>query len=90
MKRVLRFLICFVSSFAALYLSGYGNLMNDISPSLVATTFIGSVLVLSVVVTLVWETYLNCKNKINELSYRIEKLEEENERLKSGNGSSNS
>ena len=34
MKRALRIFICCLVSFIAVYLSGYGNLMNDISESL--------------------------------------------------------
>lgn len=82
MKRFLRFIISFVASFVALFLSGYVNFINQIHSSLVITTFFGSALVLSAIFMLVWEMYLNCMNKIHELSYRIEKLEEENEKLK--------
>lgn len=76
MKRALSALICFVVSFIIVYLSGYGNLMNDISESLAITTFIGAVLVLSIILILLWEMHLSLKGKINDLSKRIEELEE--------------
>ena len=72
MKRALRVLICCFVSFIAVYLSGYGNLMNDISESLVVTTFLGAVFVLSIVFILIWEMYL----KIIDLTKRIEELEQ--------------
>ena len=75
MKKVLRFLLCCAISFAVVYLSGYGNLMNDLSDSLVAVTFFGAVIVLSILVFLLLEMYLSFKNKIGELSNRIEELE---------------
>ena len=75
MKRVLRYLLCLVISFLVVYLSGYGNLMNDLSDSLVAVTFIGAVIVLSILAFLLLEMYLSFKNKIGELSNRIEELE---------------
>ncbi len=75
MKRVLRFLLCCAVSFAVVYLSGYGNLMNDLSDSLVAVTLIGAVIVLSILVFLLLEMYLSFKSKIEELSSRIDELE---------------
>ena len=76
MKRALRVLICCFVSFIAVYLSGYGNLMNDISESLVVTTFLGAVFVLSIVFILIWEMYLGFRNKISNLTKRIEELEQ--------------
>ena len=75
MKRVIRFFVCCIISFVVVYLSGYGNLMNDISESLAITTLLGAVLVLSILVFLVIEMYLNFKNKISQLSKRIDELE---------------
>ena len=82
MKRVLRILICCLVSVIVVYFSGYGNLMDDISESLAVTTFIGAVLVLSMVLILLLECYLNLKNKINMLSKRIDELEEKNRATK--------
>lgn len=76
MKRVLRFLVCFVVLLAALWLSGYGNLMNDISESLAITSFIGASVVLAIIAFLIWEMYLHFKNKIAVLTKKIEELEE--------------
>ena len=75
MKRVIRFFVCCIISFVVVYLSGYGNLMNDISESLAITTLLGAVLVLSILVFLVIEMYLNFKNQISQLSKRIDELE---------------
>ena len=75
MWKLFRFFVCVVISFAVVYLSGYGNLMNDISESLAVTTFCGGGIVLSVIVFLIWEIYLSNKNKINEMTQRIEELE---------------
>ena len=82
MKRVLRILICCLVSVIVVYFSGYGNLMDDISESLAVTTFIGAVLVLSMVLILLLECYLNLKNKISKLSKRIDELEEKNRATK--------
>ena len=82
MKRVLRILICCLVSVIVVYFSGYGNLMDDISESLAVTTFIGAVLVLSMVLILLLECYLNLKNKISMLSKRIDELEEKNSATK--------
>ena len=82
MKRVLRILICCLVSVIVVYFSGYGNLMDDISESLAVTTFIGAVLVLSMVLILLLECYLNLKNKISMLSKRIDELEEKNSETK--------
>ena len=75
MKRALRILICCLISLALVYLSGYGNLMNDISESLAVTTFIGAVIVLSIILILPLEIYVYFKNKFNNLTKRIEELE---------------
>lgn len=75
MKRFLRFLLCCFISLCAVFLSGYGNVMNDISESLAVTTFIGGVLVIALIIFAILEIYLSLKNKISELSARIEELE---------------
>lgn len=78
MKRALRICICLIVSFIVVLLSGYGNLMNDISESLAVTTFLGTMLVLSIFLVLLWELFLSFQVKINELAKRIEELEEKN------------
>lgn len=78
MKRALRIFISLIASFVCVYLSGYGNLMNDISESSAVTAFFGAVLVLTLLTALLWELYLSLKGKISELTKRIEKLEEKN------------
>ncbi len=75
MKRALRSVICLAISFAVVWLSGYGNLMNDISESLAVTAFLGAVLVLAILSFLVWEMYLHFRDAIRELKERIEQLE---------------
>ena len=75
MGRILRFLICCIISFAVVYLSGYGNLMNNIAESLAVSTFCGASIVLSIVIFLLLEMHLSYKNKISELSKRIDELE---------------
>ena len=78
MKRALRICICLIVSFIVVLLSGYGNLMNDISETLAFTTFLGAMLVLSIFLVLLWELFLSFQVKINELAKRIEELEEKN------------
>ena len=80
MKKILRFLICYAVSLIALYISGYGNLVNDISESLAVTSFLLSALIIAVITALIWEIHLNCKNKMQELSDRLDKLEAENKK----------
>ena len=75
MGKILRFFVCCIVSFVVVYLSGYGNLMNDLTDSLVITTFCGASIVLSIVLFLIWELYLSNKRKINELTKRIDELE---------------
>ena len=76
MKRTIRILLCVLISFITVYLSGYGNLMNDISESLAVTTFIGAVVVLAILFSLLLEMYLCFKSKIKELTKRIDELEQ--------------
>ena len=75
MLKIFRFLVCCIVSFAVVYLSGYGNLMNDVSESLAITAFCGASIVLAIVIYLIWEMYLSFKAKIIELSKRIDELE---------------
>ncbi len=75
MGKILRFFVCCIVSFVVVYLSGYGNLMNDLTDSLVVTTFCGASIVLSIVLFLILEIYLSNKHKINELTKRIDELE---------------
>lgn len=76
MNRFLRFLTCLASSFVAVWISGYGNLMNAISESLAITAFLGAVFVLGLLFFLLWEVRLGYKKEIKRLSSRIEALEE--------------
>jgi tellurite resistance protein TehA-like permease len=77
MKRLFDYSICFVTAFLAVYLSGYGNLMNHISESLAYTTFAGAVIVLFLLLVLFLEMYRYFNTKIQKLTKQIEKLEEE-------------
>ena len=72
MFKALRFLISYLVSGVVVYLSGYGNLMEDVMPDVAARTFLLSTLVIAIIVTLVWEMYL----KIIDLTRRIEELEQ--------------
>ena len=76
MKRFLRFLLCCLISLFAVFLSGYGNVMADISESLAATTFVGGVIVIAFIIFAILEVYISLKSKINELSARIRELDE--------------
>ncbi|MBQ9151210.1 MAG: hypothetical protein IJX72_03080 [Clostridia bacterium] len=83
MKRVLRILLCIVASFAALYLTGFGWLMADMTNgSHIVWLFLGTSLLLATVFTLLWELYLHNKQENRELSERIDELEAEIRRLK--------
>lgn len=75
--RVLRFTASYLISFAAISLSGYGELMECVHPDAVPRIFLLSVLVIAVIVTLIWEMHLGNKNKIKELEARISELEEQ-------------
>ena len=76
MFRALRFFISCLVSGVGVYLSGYGNLMEDIMPDVATSTFLLSTLVIAVIVMLIWEMYLGFKKKINDLTKRIEELEQ--------------
>ena len=79
MKKILRFIICYAVSFGALFLCGYSNLMYFISPPLAAYTFCASAFVFAIIIWGILEIHLNIKQKILELSKRIEHLENEND-----------
>lgn len=76
MYKILRFILCYAIAFLALYISGYANLMNDISESLALTTFFLTALVLGVIAFLMLEMYLGFKTKVEKLNARITTLEE--------------
>lgn len=76
MYKILRFILCYAIAFLALYISGYVNLMNDISESLAVTTFFLTALVLGVIAFLMLEMYLGFKTKVEKLNARITTLEE--------------
>jgi len=75
MKRALRLVICLAISFAVVWLSGYRNLMNDISESLAVTAFLGAVLILTMLVFGMWAMYWHFQGTMRELKKRIEQLE---------------
>ena len=74
--RASRFLISCLVSCVIVYLSGYGNLMENLMPDLATRTFLLSSLVIAVIIMLIWEMYLIFRNKINDLTKRIEELEQ--------------
>lgn len=71
--KVLRFLASYIISGAALYLSGYRYLVENVAPPKGATTFFLFSLIIAVIVTLIWELYL----KVNRLAKRLETLEQD-------------
>ena len=75
----LRFLLCVFIPLSAVFLSGYGNVMADISDSLAATTFVGGVLVIAFIIFAILEIYLSLKKKINELEARLSALDGKND-----------
>ena len=83
MKRVLRILLCIVASFAALYLTGFGWLMDDMTNgSRIVWLFLGTSLLVATGFVLLWELYLHCKQEARELSERVDELEAEIRQLK--------
>lgn len=50
MKRFFRYLIAYAISLILVFLSGYGNLMENISESLAVTSFIGATVILSLII----------------------------------------
>ncbi len=82
MKRALRILLCYVASFAMLFLTGFGWLLPAVeNESRMLWLFLGSALVLSLIFTLIWELYLHSKDQMQELSLRVDELEAEIRRL---------
>ena len=74
--RALRFLVSYLVSGVAVYLSGYGNLMEDVVPDVATRTFLLATLVIAVMAMLIWEMYLGFRNRINDLTKRIEEFEQ--------------
>ena len=82
MKRALRILLCYVASFAGLWLIGFGWLMSSMeNGAQMAWLFLGAALLLSLVFTLIWELYLHSKDQVRKLTARIDELEAEIRRL---------
>ena len=83
MKRLVRILLCIIASFAALYLTGFGWLMADMTNgSRIVWLFLGTSLLLATIFVLLWELYLYSKRETSELTERIDELEAEIRRLK--------
>ena len=77
MMRILRIAACYLLSCAALYLCGYGNLLEAVpSPEKAAAVFLLTALIPAALAAGLWETYLGQKKRIDELSRRVEALEE--------------
>ena len=74
--KILRFLLCFAISFVSVYLSGYKLFVNDIHPTSGIMGFFGAVLVFSIIAFVILERFLKLQKKIDDLSYRVEQLEE--------------
>lgn len=70
--KILRFLASYIISGVAIYLSGYGNLVENVAPPKGSITFFLFSLIIAVIVTLIWELYL----KIIDLSKRLKEMEE--------------
>ena len=71
--KILRFLAAYIISGVAIYLGGYGNLVENVAPPKAEITFFLFSLIIAVIVTLIWEMYL----KINRLTKRLETLEQD-------------
>ena len=83
MKRLLRILLCLVASFAGLYLTGFGWLMDDMTNgSRIVWLFLGTSLLFATIFVLLWEQYLHSKQENQELSERVDDLEAEIRRFK--------
>ena len=83
MKRLLRILLCYIASFAGLYLSGFGWLMSHMeNESQIVWLFLGTSLLFAMIFVLLWELYLYSKRETSELTERIDELEAEIRRLK--------
>ena len=82
MKRALRILLCYVASFAGLWLIGFGWLMSSMeNGAQMAWLFLGAALLLSLSFTLIWELYLHGKDQMREMALRVDELEAEIRRL---------
>ena len=79
MKHILKFFACLLISFLAIDISGYRNLLNNISESLAVTSYLGTVFVLTVIIFVIWELYSENKAKIDQLNKRIDELERKND-----------
>lgn len=78
MKRLLRILLCYIASFAGLYLSGFGWLMESMTnESRIVWLFLGTSLLVATGFVLLWELYLHTKRETAELTERIDALEAE-------------
>ena len=83
MKKVLRFLLCYAASLVSLLLIGYGWLMTAVdNEARIVWLFLGSALLLSAVLFLLWETYLHGNEQTQELTARVDELEAEIRRQK--------
>jgi hypothetical protein len=76
-------LLCLVASFAGLYLTGFGWLMDDMTNgSRIVWLFLGTSLLFATIFVLLWEQYLHSKQENQELSERVDELEAEIRRFK--------
>ena len=83
MKRMVRILLCIVASFAGLYLTGFGWLMDDMTNgSRIVWLFLGTSLLFATIFVLLWELYLHSKRENSELTERVDELEAEIRRFK--------
>ena len=76
LKKILMFLLCFLVTVFALFFSGFPNLVDDLSESLAIATFLGISVLLTVIVFAITEMFL----KIKQLTERLNKLEEKQNR----------
>ena len=74
--KILRYAICFFIAFFGVHLSGFPYLVNDIPESMAVPSFFGTVLLVSLIIFAILETYLNFKKKFDALAWRVEQLEE--------------
>ena len=90
MKRLLRILLCYIASFAALYLSGFGWLMESMTnESRIVWLFLSASLLVATGFLLLWELYLHTKRETTELTERIDTLEAEVRTLKKNDETQN-
>jgi hypothetical protein len=76
MKKALRFVLYYAISFAVLYLSGWGHSLSNIRESdLSLSVFIRVTIVLFAIIAFISEINIKNKNKIEELSQQVTKLE---------------